>query len=244
MKTLLLFFLFIFSTNLYSQTQANVKTPNYSTVTAYIMPEWTDNERNDIDAAVQLQYPNVQLQPTYPTEDNPYTSSTHRFNCHGFAWYMASAEGSGLSDPRWIGKDLINEDEHIYWTDGSYNEIPSETYSCKISYDPAVSDHSAIPSGLPGKVLSKWAEGPLVLHDWDDCPYVSGSPDLIYYELDCSREIIDQTVHDNHNFNGCDVQLTNVIISNNVNVNIYFDSWAQINGEFLVPVGSVLNVTP
>ncbi len=167
MRTIFSFILIIVSFNSYTQTLAKVKTPNYSDVVAYITTEDEDSWRHYLDSVRQYNYPNAFIIYTYPSSGNPNIkySSSGRFNCHGFAWYMTAGEGSGLSDPRWIGYAPDNEDEHIYWQDGSYTEIQSVDYPCVISYDPAVSDHSAISQPVPGKVVSKWADGPLMYHD-------------------------------------------------------------------------------
>ncbi len=248
MKTILLILLVTFSFKLLSQTRSDVKTPNYSNVIACIMPEDNDSWRYHLDTLNAGKFPNARFIYTYPSSGDPSISysSTRKFNCHGFAWYMSSNEGSGLNEPdsRWIGKDSGNEDEHIYWEDGSYTEIPNIEHPCVISYDPSIADHSAISQSTSGKVVSKWADGPLMYHDWDDCPFMDESPELIYYKRNCNRVLENITISNDHSLNGCTVQLTDLSIGSNVNVNITFDDWTQINGEFLVPIGSVLNVTP
>ena len=101
---------------------------------------------------------------------------------------MMAAEGSGLSDPRWIGYDMGNTDAHIYWLDGSYTEVPSEVYPGLVSWNPdGDGDHSALTTSTPGRYVSKWNEWPLMEHNWDDSPF--GTPTLKYFQLNCNRLI-------------------------------------------------------
>lgn len=103
-------------------------------------------------------------------------SSTRRFNCHSYAWYM-SQKSPELTNPRWIGYYSGNTDEHIYWNDGSYIEVVNETYPGMVSW--ASGDHSAITTSVTGIWKSKWNEFPLFIHNWDDTPY--GTNNLKFY---------------------------------------------------------------
>jgi hypothetical protein len=246
MKTILLIICIYLSIsiNIIAQTQANVKTPNYSDVKAYITPENTDAWREYFDNYYTAAYPNADPIDTYPATGNPsiYYSSTRRFNCHGHAWYMTSNEGSELNDPRWIGYAAGNEDEHVYWLDESYTEVSSEVYPGKVSYDPDNSDHSAITTSTTGRYISKWNEWPLMEHDWDDTPF--GTPDLIYYKLNCYRKIEGKTINTDLTRTGCQVLLKNVTIQNNVDLDITFENWFKIEGTFVAISGTTLNIEP
>ncbi len=113
-------------------------------------------------------------------------SSTNLFNCHGYAWHVSERVLSNTSEYRWINE------EQIYWedTEHSYNcvdtlvEFPFVTdppsYPGKISYMPIGREHSAVlansdsfPSSSPNnvKLISKWADGPLMVHYPDYCPF-------------------------------------------------------------------------
>ncbi|RXF70152.1 hypothetical protein EKH83_09740 [Arcticibacter tournemirensis] len=123
----------------------------------------------EIDSYYSNYFPNAQLLTTY---DN--VSSTRRFNCHGYAWYMSEL-ADPLSSPRWIGTTSTQED--IYMTDGSYTQTSGERYPGKVSY--ASDDHSAITTNQPGWFISKWGQAILCRHRWDDTPYNESS--LKYY---------------------------------------------------------------
>ncbi len=146
--------------------QADVTTPKGNPVTAYITPEISNTLRAYYDASIATSSRTL----LYYFGDA--YSSSGRFNCHGYAWNMI--EGGPV---RWIGYYQYNTDEHIYWEDGSYIEVCSEMYPGKVSW--ASGDHSAITTSTPGRWVSKWGEGSLVEHNWNDTPY--GTSNLKYY---------------------------------------------------------------
>jgi hypothetical protein len=110
----------------------DICTPFGSPVESMILDESSISVRQYRDTYWSLTYPNAQMLTTYT---NP--SSTRTYNCHGYAW-LTSEQGIF----RWIGNDTLCTDEDIYWTDGSYTEIASPVYPCKVSY--AADDHSAV----------------------------------------------------------------------------------------------------
>ncbi len=167
---LILFFI-LFSFVSFSQTQSNVSTPKGSTVIAYITSEVSSADRASWDSYWASTYPNAEQIETY----DGY-SSTNRFNCHAYAWYM-SENSQVLSSPRWIGYGT-NTHEDIYMSDGSYVQVASEMYPGKVSW-PSVDDHSAITTSQLGVFISKWGNKPWMEHDWDDQPY--GTTGLKYY---------------------------------------------------------------
>ena len=155
----------------YSQTQSNVTTPKGSPVEAWIYPELSASDRASYDNYWANAYPNADMKDTY----DGY-SSTYRFNCHGYAWYM-SENSPELSNPRWIGNGSISH-EDVYMSDGSYVQVANEMYPGKVSW-PSADDHSAITTSQPGVFISKWGNKPWMEHDWDDQPY--GTTGLKYY---------------------------------------------------------------
>lgn len=242
MKTNFIIVCILFTFNIYSQDQQNdVKTPNYSNVVAYVTYESSDATREYFDFYFKTRYPNAEAIDTYPATDDPdiYYSSSRRFNCHGYAWYMMSSEGSGLNDPRWIGY-YYTTDEDIFMTDGSYTEVQNEVYPGKVSW--ASGDHSAISTSETGRYISKWNEYPLMEHDWDDSPF--GTQNLKYYQLNCFRKIENKTINTDLTRTGCQVLLKNVTIQNNVNVNITTGNWLDIQGTFNAYSGVTLQFTP
>ena len=87
--------LFVLINNSFSQELKWEKTPWGSDVRTYINPEADAEYRAAGDEYYEDDYPDVTYLYPYP----PY-SSTDRFNCHGWAWYMSEAAGgSGYSDP-------------------------------------------------------------------------------------------------------------------------------------------------
>ncbi|MDO8928188.1 MAG: T9SS type A sorting domain-containing protein [Bacteroidota bacterium] len=174
MKTIGIIILAVFfATNIFAQdVQVNdVSTPRNNTVNSWITEESSTTTRKTWDNYYKNTRPNAAQIKTY----DGY-SSTRRFNCHSYAWYM-SQKALELTNPRWIGYYSNNTDEHIYWDDGSYIEVASETYPGMVRW--ASGDHSAITTSTSGKWKSKWNEFPLFLHNWDDTEY--GTSDLKYY---------------------------------------------------------------
>lgn len=158
---------------------ANVSTPNGSSVIAYIMDESSDETRASFDSYWNNIYPNNEMIKTYYNSNSTIKySSTRRFNCHGYAWHMSTLSDL-LNQPRWIGKDLYNTDEHIYWNDNSYVEVANATYPGMISWQGLDGDHSAITTNQQGIVISKWNEWPFMRHKLADSPF--GSSGLKYY---------------------------------------------------------------
>lgn len=164
------FLMFVFVSAICADYRADVTTPKGSQVEAWIMDEVSLPVRMSSDANFSSIYPNAQLLTTY---DN--VSSTRRFNCHGYAWYMTELSNP-LTSPRWIGY-YATTDEDIYMTDGSYVQVPNEGYPGKVSY--ASDDHSAITTSQPGWFISKWGQTLLCKHQWNDTPY--DDSELKYY---------------------------------------------------------------
>jgi len=150
----------------------SVYTPKGSRVYAWRTIEEESSLRDTLDNANSRAYPENTYIITYDGK-----SSTRRFNCHGYAWYMVGS-GLGLTDPRWIGYNYSTE-EDIYMTDGSYIQVLSEMYPGKVSWGGVGSDHSAITTSQTGVFISKWSFGPLVEHAYDNSPF--GTTDLKYY---------------------------------------------------------------
>ena len=143
----------------------DIFTPMGSLVSTWVYSrELTDGDRKYWDDADSSSYPNAEMITVYDG-----FSSTRKFNCHGYAWIRT--EGG---PDRW----LCYDDPEIYMTDGSYVEVPSETYPGKVFWE-RPGDHSAITTEQPGWFISKWNFRGLFKHRWDDSPY--GSTGLKYY---------------------------------------------------------------
>jgi hypothetical protein len=207
------------------------KTPWGTNVTTYINFEaiaadrqaGDDYYRDDTDGTYIYTYP-------------PY-SSTDRFNCHGYAWYMSDAAGgTGHLDPRSIG---TSNGTLPYISDGiSYKRVYSESDADIVWWSNG--NHSAITTETPWVWRSKFQFGPLVEHDWDDTPYgVSG---LEYYKR-CFYRISDCFDSD-ADLNFCKLELYNASVSANTDLEIEFEDWILIKGTFSTGIGAILNIHP
>ncbi len=98
-------------------------------------------------------------------------AATNKYNCHSYAWYNSS-----LTNDVWINATYNNSFQlSKFWTNDLY--VSCAQSSAEIVYY-SNGDHSAIV--LPnGKYLSKWGPGPLMEHEYYDCPYDYSS--LQYY---------------------------------------------------------------
>lgn len=137
-----------------------------------------------------------QIQSYKDTYDDVYEETimigdpTRKYNCHGFAWHMYP---HNLYDDIWISFDdppQAADAEKIYWEDGSFvqvnktiNSQQKPKYSIVFyDYDDPNYEHSAYSYLLDDKtVISKWGEGILARHDYDDCQYYRAGVDIKFY---------------------------------------------------------------
>lgn len=141
-------------------------TPNGSSVLAWKL------FRNEL-SQTDKDYLEEQAETNYNA--HAVSEATKTYNCHGFAWHMTAG-----GDSVWIGLTPNSyTDENIYWTDGSYVEVP-ESLATRVSYYESDStNHSAIRI-TNNLYLSKWGLGPLMEHVPDGCPYYSSMPKKFY----------------------------------------------------------------
>ena len=148
-----------FSYTLNAQTQMNdIKTPNNSPVTTWLMTESALSTRLGFDSYYASAYPLATEIETHK-ESGYSISSTRKFNCHGYAWLRVE---QGID--RWIGLSVTTE-EDIYMSDGSYTQVSSAEYPGKVSWGSG--DHSAVTTSTSGVFISKWNEYPLMQHAWN-----------------------------------------------------------------------------
>ena len=164
MKRIIIFLLSVFTFLNFLHAQCSptqkqdVTTPNNSTVVSWVTCEAKLSDRSDLDNYWIPKYPNAN--PIYWFNNEP--SSTNRFNCHGYAWFMTEGE-----PVRWVG--LYSYEEGLYpdcyITDGSYTRLAQWLYPAKVFWSRAEGlDHSGITTNTPNKIISKWADGPLMEH--------------------------------------------------------------------------------
>ncbi len=94
------------------------------------------------------------------------SSSTNQYNSHGYAWQVY---GGGAA------VNIDDKDVATFWTDGSYREIKrheSVRGDIIVMTDPLQPEqlHSAIVINARW-CMSKWGNGPLVLHKLNEHPY-------------------------------------------------------------------------
>lgn len=151
------------SSNYRSMGSVIVKTPKGSTVVDTDIvtdTDWTYDQKSAIADTVLQAYPGVSI----------VGPASKKYNCHAYAWHIS--EG-GMAV--WMG--LSSNPTSIYWTDGSYSQINCQDNGLKVSY--SNDNHSAVTTGSVGVFISKWGNGPLVCHSYNNCPYVSTG--LNYY---------------------------------------------------------------
>jgi hypothetical protein len=135
-------------------------TPNKTAITAYHPSEMSE------DAIAQKDREYEMMIEDHHWDAVIEKSSTNQYNCHGYAWHMASG-GEAV--------EIDDEDISHYWLDGSYRQIEKSEAA---SGDIIVMTDPQRPDSLHSAVIvdaqwcrSKWADGPLVLHRWDDHPF-------------------------------------------------------------------------
>ena len=158
-------------------TPGYICTPNGSVVHAAIQNDNPLHVRQQQDITFMMGYPNAQVLYYVHGSTNPSSSLT--YNCHGYAWIY---EGySSLNKiTRW---HEVNPPEYgvmNYINDGSYVEVTRKLPNAKVLWYP--NSHSAVISANDtNKLISKWDFGPLVMHDWNDCPSCGSNPVRKYY---------------------------------------------------------------
>jgi hypothetical protein len=209
------------------------KTPwGWNVLTDSGVPEMSYNDREEADEYYMSRWP-------YETYINYYGqySSTGRFNCHGFAWFMSEiAEGEGKDDPRIInnfGNFAYIEDEI------SYKQVYTEEEADIVWWN--TGDHSAITTATDYVWTSKWtSSGPLVTHSWNSSPF--GTSNLEYYKRCFYRESMDMSIDCTYEY--CKVEFENSSILANVNIEIKYEDWVLIDGTFATNSGATLYIHP
>jgi len=163
-----------------AQFNVTIKTPKGTNVAAldylYLYEDYNQTEWESEDN-YWLTYGNVDS-----SEVTLLAHSSIGYNCHSYAWHVS--EGG---DTLWIN-DLdanYNDIDNVnkYWDDDSYLETTQSNH-CKVFYHPETqNDHSAVTTSQSGWFISKWANGPLVRHKYDNCPFWNSSVNLKYYKL-------------------------------------------------------------
>ena len=223
----------------------DIYTPMGSFVNTWLTCEAATSVREAYDDLYRGRYPDAEMIIVYDG-----LSSTRKFNCHGYAWLRVE---QGID--RWIGYENYEKGTYpdIYIADGSYIEVPSETFPGVVFWDREYDgDHSAITTENPGWFISKWNQYPLFWHRWNNSPY--GTATLKYYVRNCSAlgnetvNVINRTINMYTPIQSCgNINVQNVIVQNidtqhNARLILVAPGTVTINPNFKVELGSSLQI--
>lgn len=131
-----------------------VKTPKGTKVKVY-QYEYSVFDALFATVAVAADYPNAKVK----------APATKEYNCHSYAWYSQNVD----KNKYWMNNPSA------YFTDGSYTQTNTKNKGKKIVYYSEKQPiHSGIVNSVSGstiKIISKWGEAPLMLHDVKYSPY-------------------------------------------------------------------------
>ncbi|MBR1546717.1 MAG: hypothetical protein IJ633_08005 [Prevotella sp.] len=160
-----------------SWQNATVYTPKGSLIGAlkYMGTDYTDSEKASIKAQVESAYsPAVVMEP-----------ASRKYNCHAYAWHLSQGE----TEVVWINAiDNVHTENGYYlrpyWQDGSF--VTTSSVNCTQILYPG--DHSALRYNS-SSYISKWGEGPVVLHSPTNVPsgYIT-SGQYYYYKRNFTIE--------------------------------------------------------
>jgi hypothetical protein len=160
MAVLIVSFFCLLGSESKADTPRNIYTPRGTLVgDSYNCDELYWTTRRDLDNYYATAYPNaIQLKLW-----GEQYSSSGRYNCHGYAWYMIGDDE--INDPVWIGYSSAGQ-TYKYWQDESYSEVAVQ---CAIMVDYS-GDHSATTTDQTDIYISKWNMYPLMRHYKTYCP--------------------------------------------------------------------------
>jgi len=182
MKAILFFTLLIFiSTSLFSQVTRYTPKGTQVTATDYLS---IYGAYNSTDIAYWdnhwLSKPGVDA-----SKVTLLAHSSTGYNCHSYAWHVSEGGDTvWMDDITEINGNYYDIDNvNKYWDDGSYVETTQANHR-KVFYHPETQfDHSAVTTSQTNWFISKWTNGPLVKHKYDNCPYWDSDVNLTYYKL-------------------------------------------------------------
>ena len=227
------------NTPVFDTLKCDIYTPMGSLVETYAMGgEFTLRARKYQDSILMIEFPNIDTIHTYDG-----VSTTRMFNCHGYAWLRME---QGID--RWIGyfggKSI--PDQYVYMTDGSYIEVPNETYPGKVSW--VGGDHSAVTTDQSGWVISKWRDLVLCKHRLD-YGYYATTPDKVKYYIKnpCTYEtppvnIMNQTINTDQTIEDCRINVQDVNVTNGSELILDAELETTIDGDFEIELGSELEI--
>ncbi len=133
--------------------------PKGNTVIVEYNDEYDQSMIDSITAYWETKYPNATL----------ISPASAQYNCYGYTfWVSEGGEKCWIDYPNW--QQFIN--------DGSYVSVSSQADGEKVVYPNG--DNSAVTTSTNNVFISKWADGPLMEHAYDYCPF--DASDLAYYK--------------------------------------------------------------
>jgi len=235
MKTKYFISIFLNIMGLSVMGQSTVQTPWGTTVDVWTQNDMTLQQRNDMDDSLAVEYPYADFLPTLPDGNPSDPSSTSKFNCHGYAWYMYWQEDE-FDDP-W---NMNYTEAENYFNDPSY-KVCSQA-EADIWWINGGS-HSALSTETSGILLSKWGTGSLATHGTgnNDSPYPITS--VTHYKK-CSKTYNNRTFIDDEDIVVCAVKIVNSSISSYVDLDIEYEEAVLIEGPFATQIGAELYIHP
>lgn len=219
---------------------STVYTPWGTEVDVWTQQDMGTQARHDYDNRPQYTYYKNNGTDFLPTLPNGYPSdpsSSSKFNCHGYAWYMYWRGSSQFNAPWHIDSDEAEK----YFDDPSYvecSEADADIYWINSGA------HSALATEDQDELLSKWGEGPLAVHGKGSAhsPWPTTSANTTYYKL-CYKEYTGSFGVDN-TLDECSALFENSGTSNYVDLEIEYEVAIRFEGIFSTGTGSTLYFHP
>jgi len=238
MKSKYILSIFIVGISLSVLCQNTVETPYGTSVVVWTQGEMGDAEdrHNNDDLYDDYIDSGAVFHPTLPGGDNPYPSSTNKFNCHGYAWHMSWMGPAAEFDDPWNMTDL---EAANYFNDPSFKSFLKADADIWLING---GTHSALATSNTDELKSKWGTGPLATHgigDFDS-PYPITS--VTYYK-ECYKEIVGSYSSD-IDVELCKAKYSSLQISSNVDVDIVYEDWVLIEDTFTIGAGATIYIYP
>jgi hypothetical protein len=235
MKNINIIGILLFVMSLSVLGQSTVETPWGTSVIVWTQDDMIYSQRIESDTEHARNYSGAQFHPTLPDPPNyPTPSSSSKFNCHGYAWYMYWRGTAQEFSAPWNMNDTEADN---YFSDPSFKECTKAEADIWWINNGA---HSALATGTTDLLKSKWGTGPLATHYKDNQPTTISS--VTYYKR-CSYDVtggIDTDITMDH----CAVKFQNTNVLNYVDLEIEYEEAVLIEGTFTTGTGTTLNFHP